>query len=345
MLWNISRTPDQTGHLHHNKGLPKGGFYYGGIPQISIFTLESLLGFNPNPPCGIKSCKPYFLLLKRDHLKRVFLLVEMPYEFESSNKPLSESGSWLTFGVWRLLVDGDDTIVSMKIWQIVLDILFPKFCVGCNRMGELLCEKCWQRVDFVYEQGCPVCYEGSIGGLTHAACRSAWGLDGLWCLTYYRGPIRQLIRQLKYHQATVMKVVVGELVASYLERETVYLPAAVMLPVPLHESSLRKRGFNQAMVVAEEMGQKLALPVVEGIVKRSRKTASQTTLNKAERRSNVRGIFEIDLEKPERDEAIRGETFIVIDDVFTSGATMTEMAMMLKRAGAARVFGLALARD
>ena len=230
--------------------------------------------------------------------------------------------------------------VFQFITETIKELTFPKYCVGCRGTGALLCQECWPRISFLYEQICPVCRKPSIAGRTHSGCSTSWGIDGLISLTYYSGPIRGLIRQLKYRGATITKELVSDLLIAYADHESLYLPPAIVTPIPLHKKSLAKRGFNQAEIIASSVANHMQYPLVADILERGKLTASQTTLSKEQRHTNIRGAFSIF-----KNHQAKGADFILVDDVFTTGATMREAAKVLKRAGANQVTGFTLARD
>lgn len=113
---------------------------------------------------------------------------------------------------------------------------------------------------------------------------------------------------------------------------------ALILPVPLHRTRLRQRGYNQALELARPLGRTLGVPVRHDLLLRSRGTAAQTELDAASRRHNVRGAFAM------RDGAVLPAHVVLLDDVMTTGATLAECARVLRRAGVARVDVWALAR-
>jgi ComF family protein len=114
---------------------------------------------------------------------------------------------------------------------------------------------------------------------------------------------------------------------------------SLIIPVPLHIKKLRKRGFNQSIILADPLGKKWQIPVNFSLLKRSKFTLSQTGLDKKERERNIKGAFEV------RDkEKIAGRNIILIDDVYTTGATLNECAKTLTKAGAKKVAVLTLAR-
>ena len=220
------------------------------------------------------------------------------------------------------------------------DLLFPKLCVGCKKSGTLLCDQCAPKIQFIYTQICPICHRPAIGGITHAGCKSPWGLDGLVSISYYKGPTRSLIRQLKYHHVTIVQELIGQLLDSYLRHESIHFPPAIIVPIPLHQTSQARRGYNQAEIIASQVATHLQLPILATLLKRTSATTSQTRLSQTERQANVKGAFQL-----ATTENIKGASFILIDDVFTTGATLREAAKVLKRAGAKQVFAITLAQE
>ena len=112
-----------------------------------------------------------------------------------------------------------------------------------------------------------------------------------------------------------------------------------LVPVPLHRSKLRVREFDQALALARCLGQSIGIPVWADVLIRQRPTPSQVGLSAAERRRNIRGAFTV--RKPQD---CVGKTLLLIDDVYTTGATVQECARLLRRAGAARVEVYTVAR-
>ena len=114
---------------------------------------------------------------------------------------------------------------------------------------------------------------------------------------------------------------------------------SLIIPVPLHIKRLRQRGFNQALILARAIGKKWQIPVNFSLLKRHKFTETQTGMNKTERKQNIKGAFEV------RDkENIAGKNIIIVDDVYTTGATVNECAKTLLKAGAQKVTVLTLAR-
>lgn len=153
----------------------------------------------------------------------------------------------------------------------------------------------------------------------------------------YAEPLDRLILALKFGGRLYLGRTLGALLAGAVSEQVPELPD-LLVPVPLHPARLRERGYNQAMELARPIGRRLGIPAVEA-VRRLRPTSGQAGLSAKERRNNVRGSFAIADEG-----AVEGKRVAIVDDVFTTGATVTEVAKCLQRAGAASVLVWALAR-
>ena len=116
-------------------------------------------------------------------------------------------------------------------------------------------------------------------------------------------------------------------------------PADLIIPVPLHPKRLRWRGFNQSVLLARQVSREYAIPLDPFVVYRNKETPPQTQLTEDERRKNVRGAFSLNDQK-----SVKGKRILLIDDVYTSGATVNECSRALKRGGAKEVYVLTLAR-
>ena len=161
----------------------------------------------------------------------------------------------------------------------------------------------------------------------------------------YAGNLRKAILHLKFHGREYL----GDRLGALLARAWEALPepdSALVAPVPLHSSRRRERGFNQAELLARGLVRSLrkerrirGLRLVAGSLRRIRATVPQVGLSLSARRENVSGVFSV-----ARPEEMRNRTVVVVDDVMTTGATLSACAAALKRAGAARVLALSLAR-
>lgn len=231
-----------------------------------------------------------------------------------------------------------------------LDFIFPKRCVSCGKFGSYLCSVCLAKVEFIEHPVCPICQRQAVGGKTHPGCYSRYSLDGLVVVARYRGAIRSAIRKIKYRWVTDIESTLGDLMVDNLWKFD--FPAdSVLVPIPLHPKRKRWRGFNQAELLTDYLSKKFGSKTSDLLI-RTVDTKPQVGLKKDKRRENIRGAFALRFApfdtqgkqgKPSEGSSIRGKNLILVDDVFTSGATMMEAAKVLKRAGAKSVWAMAVA--
>lgn len=163
----------------------------------------------------------------------------------------------------------------------------------------------------------------------------------------YAGALRAAVLELKFKRRERLARKLGAMLAEVWRREPAFqgLVAPVLVPVPLHKARERGRGFNQSFLLAESLrkalrNQKAAPPRLDAnLLRRVRPTVPQTGLSVSARRDNVRGVFAVSSQTP-----LRERDFVLIDDVMTTGATLSACAAALKKAGAERVLALTVAR-
>lgn len=158
-------------------------------------------------------------------------------------------------------------------------------------------------------------------------------------LGHYEGTLQELIHRWKYEEKVHLTGLFGDWMARGLNH---YWPPGLfdfLIPVPLHIHRLRNRGFNQAVLLAKELSRRTGLPYRSRILRKIRPTIPQVNLGRVERKRGVRGAFHITQEKEE----LGGKTILLVDDVYTTGATVNECAKLLLAEGAKRVDVLTLA--
>lgn len=217
---------------------------------------------------------------------------------------------------------------------MLLDFLFPKYCVGCKKFGSYFCQKCLSQLNKVENLICPGCEKGAILGVTHSWCKKRTGLDGLISIFYYRFPIREAIKAFKYSFVSDLNNTLVSYLANEIKEEK--FKAATLSWVPLFRVRENWRGFNQSEKLARTLAERLGL-VYGDFLERSRDTQPQSLLKGKERVENVKNSFIIK-------DSPKGQKILIIDDVWTTGATLRECAITLKKAGAEEVWGLTLAR-
>ncbi|MBI4132845.1 MAG: ComF family protein [Candidatus Sungbacteria bacterium] len=227
---------------------------------------------------------------------------------------------------------------AVKEW--LLDLVFPKSCLGCNAEGAFLCRSCRETLAFRAPQ-CPRCGRRNFDGVLCNRCQGKSDLRRFLAPFSYREPLaRNLIHAYKYEGLSSLKVFFADAIVSFLELYAIRpRPESMLVPIPLHRFREQARGFNQAALLAEELGRRLDLGVRSPLYRR-RMTEPQIDMPSYDkRRDNVARAFAVN------DPAlVRGRTVILVDDVATSGATLSEAARVLRRAGARSVWAIAIAK-
>lgn len=229
----------------------------------------------------------------------------------------------------------------------VLDFMYPPRCSLCGRYGgdeEGICQDCLSQIHYI---GSPLCIRCGKPFSHECATDHFCGecLTGRRYFTtaravgLYNGLFRKTLHRFKYQWKHCLARPLGTLMAERMEpffSDTLYQS---MVPVPLHPRRLRKRGFNQALVLARMLSRTYHIPLDRQNLVRTRWTQSQVGLSERERKDNVRGAFAV-----LQSARIAERTILLLDDIYTSGSTVDECSKVLINAGARKVDVLTLAR-
>ena len=221
-----------------------------------------------------------------------------------------------------------------------LDFFFPRFCVGCGKEGDFICDSCQASLARIEAPVCPKCGKPQINQMLCSSCLN-WeaDIDAIRSPFRFEGVIRKAIHEFKYRNLRAIAGRLADLMGDYLIGADA-VPGDVLVPVPLHSKRLKERGYNQSALLAKELSRLTGLPVNDGCLIRNCYNVPQAkTRNVEERRQNVVGIFTC------KNKDLRDKKVLLIDDVTTSGATLNACAAALKAAGAMSVWGLTLARE
>ena len=148
----------------------------------------------------------------------------------------------------------------------------------------------------------------------------------------HEGIIREAVQGLKYGQAKALAQPLSERLVAQLNRQNWTID--IIVPVPLHKTRLAERGYNQAQLLSEHVAEEILLPCLAEAVQRQRNTQSQVTLNAMERQTNLEDAFQAN------PQIVSGKRILLIDDVYTTGATLSACAQAILQAGAQAVYGL-----
>lgn len=227
------------------------------------------------------------------------------------------------------------------------DLLFPIFCVKCGQEGEWLCDECLAREQLKLIKKCPSC-EVSNNGELCSACKNTCPLDGALSFFEYKDELilTKLIADFKYNYTrdllSLWKKIIGNNFFDVLGLIRDHQEWSI-IPVPLYKKRERERGYNQSELIADIIAEKIFAEtgnknfVLKNKLIRQRPTAQQAKLNKIERAKNVFGAFDWRADK-------LSENILLVDDVFTTGATLFECAKVLKQNGAKKIWAITLAR-
>lgn len=233
--------------------------------------------------------------------------------------------------------------------KALLDILFPPLCHCCKSFipgqAEIhICADCEEKIRVIDSPLCPVCglphaREGGIDHLCGTCLTTSRPFERARSALRFEGPVQDLIHRFKYGKKAHLSRPLGLLASRFLECLRTDASADLVVPVPLHDRRLMERGFNQAQLIGAVLAKRWKIPLSVDNLRRIRWTEPQTGLAAADREKNVRGAFGV--VRPER---FDGKRLLLIDDVFTTGSTVTECARAMKRAGAREVSVLTVAR-
>jgi ComF family protein len=234
--------------------------------------------------------------------------------------------------------------------RTLLDLLYPPLCRCCRALipehdGRNVCQKCWNGIEYLQEplclkcgsnledylpegRPCPRCPDGDIH------------FDRAVAVARYDGTMRECIHWFKYRFKKRMAESLGALMVQGVLQHYYAEPLDGVLPVPLHWTRLRYREFNQAELLAAPVAEARNVPLLNGVLIRSRRTKPQSSLKASGRKQkNIAGAFKV-----RRQEEVKDRKLLLIDDLYTSGSTVNECARVLKEAGAEQVNVLTLAR-
>ena len=225
-------------------------------------------------------------------------------------------------------------------WRCASDFLFPPACPGCGRMMAehgALCQACWRDIGFIERPYCevlgkPFAHDLGAGFLSAEAIANPPVFDRLRAACLFDGVARNLVHGLKYRDRTEL----APMMARWMARagREVIDECDVVVPVPLHRWRLFSRRFNQTADLARALAAETGKPMLANALRRKRRTAQQVGLGKAAREANMKGAFEVTAEGKAE---LFGSHVLLIDDVYTTGATVSAATRALKRAGAAKV--------
>jgi len=241
------------------------------------------------------------------------------------------------------------------LFSFILNILFPPHCLACgtylttsdfklvNQKNFLLCQKCFKTIPINSGFCCPLCHNRlpELKNFCHPQTKYLLAAVS----SYQNKAIRETIHTLKYQTVKKAAETLKPIINLYLEKTANYLlknfdkQLSIIIPIPLYPKKEKKRGFNQSFLIAEIISESLKINLEKDILIKVKNTPSQTELTYEKRKENVQNIFEI--KNPQK---INGKNIILVDDVFTTGATLNEAVKILKSNGAKKIIAFVIAK-
>lgn len=215
-----------------------------------------------------------------------------------------------------------------------LDLLLPRRCPLCGKISEGICGDCRKKIQYVRQPACCRCGKPLQNEEAEycTSCRTrqfAYTQGRALCV--YAGPVKESLYAVKYKNKREYLEYYAQEMSLRLGRYLEKWQPEVLVPVPMHISAKRKRGYNQAEILAKELGRQTGIPVRCDVLKKIKKTANQKELDYRARRSNLKGAFAV-CRAP-----LPWKCVLLVDDVYTTGSTVNEAAAVLKEAGVEKV--------
>jgi len=230
----------------------------------------------------------------------------------------------------------------MKFVQIFLGLFFPKICLSCDERllenEQFICSSCFNSLKFL-ENICPICGAPKITRKCKICQTNEFLFNKACSVFMFNKVVQNLIHEFKYNEMTRIAKFMGALSLEYFERFQPFDHIDYIVPVPLHKVKKRSRGFNQAEYLTREISKNMSWEHLPKLIKRKRYTKTQTKLNKDQRKKNVSFAFKIN---PRYE--IKGKNILLVDDVFTTGATVNSISNVLKEKHANKVFVFTIGR-
>jgi len=224
----------------------------------------------------------------------------------------------------------------LNLFRPLVDFFYPPNCTICHSVLQteerVVCEKCWQQIPRVDSQ------KDIVAEIQHSL-KSPIFFTQVYPIWQFEGPIQQIIHLLKYQNYQILARRMGEFMAEKISALPISVQDIVLIPVPLHKTRVRERGYNQSHLLCEYIASRLSIRFTDGILIRNRYTQSQTKLDAANRQKNVQEAFQV--VAPDH---VNGKMVILVDDVITTGATMNACASALSKSGASEIYLVSAAK-
>lgn len=214
-----------------------------------------------------------------------------------------------------------------------LAIIAPHYCLVCEQEGDLLCKTCLPKAVTKKRSSCFLCNKLTANWRTCTTCRRKTKAVGVIVASHYEGPVKELVLKLKYQNT----VAAADTIAQLLQNKFDPAKFDLITAIPPSSKRMRQRGYNQAQLIAKAVGKRTQLPYVATMSRLG--NTRQVGTSRRQRLAQMHGSMYVTKAR-----LVAGSRVLVVDDVVTTGATISEAARALKSAGAKSVWGLALAK-
>jgi len=241
--------------------------------------------------------------------------------------------------------------VLNNLMRGIIDLAYPENCLICKNKitprvstDRFVCAACWAKIrinrpPFCHSCGRSLTRQKSVKNLCVKCVKHPLDFDRAFSPCSYEGVIRELIHMFKYNGKDYLGPLLSGIMNDFIKEYN--LPIRIidtLIPIPLHKARLREREYNQSFILSQYISREFNIPATDKLLLRYRNTKTQTELKDIDRFQNIRESFSVNEKKD-----LKGKNFLLIDDVFTTGATCSEAARVLKQAGANIVYCLTLA--
>ena len=231
-----------------------------------------------------------------------------------------------------------------EMFETAIIFLYPAKCRVCDGFLTVasipyICANCWQDVQCLEPPWCDICGTPGVNGLCDECAISPPRYGKLRSIAFYHKSLQQAIHLFKFEKKKVFAQPLIQLINAHIPSDCDIAEYDFVLPIPIHKKRLRERGFNQAALLANGIAKVEDVPVLVNTLVRKRHTVAQSSLDRDARQQNIIGAFEV-----RNPDVIRGKRLLIIDDVFTTGATIREAVSELWTADPAEIDVLTLAR-
>ena len=232
-----------------------------------------------------------------------------------------------------------NSLANRRFLDSVLDFIFPPSCAGCGTTGSLICVNCQKQFVWIKEPICEICGQPTLkSGRCLPCTKVPPAIDQIRAPILYTEAVTRIIHNFKYYDQFALAKPLANLMSAAIPQFNSNLFAELIVPIPLHKKREKQRGFNQAGLLAKELGRTSNMAISYDALHRVKETSSQAKLTRKERISNMTDAFDV------AGELVQGKHILLVDDVCTTGATLFAAAAQLKAAGARSVRGLCVAR-